>query len=397
MRYQLPASSPITSAALLRGALCAARLLPDVGETLRTQLQERFTADRAVLCASGTAALQLALSSLRARLGADAAVALPAFSCFDVATAAVGAGVPIRFYDLDPATLNPDPDSLRAALRAGARGIVVAPLFGIPVDWDTLSDAARAFDAVLIEDAAQGHGAAWRGRPLGSLAPISVLSFGRGKGWTGGAGGALLLRSGWSSLAPQPSAAGSAQDTGVLGRALAQWTFARPSLYALPRALPGVGLGETHYRTPDAAVRGLSRTAAALLLATATQAEQEAASRRRNATRYLAAELWQHTGNVFCVPAAAQPGWLRFPLRISSGMSRERLLAHGRKLGVEGSYPRPLTELPAVQQLRLDPGEVYAGAWTLATELLTLPTHGRLSPSDVRAASELVTDAAAAD
>ena len=78
-------------------------------------------------------------------------------------------------------------DSVRRALQQGARVIVVSPLYGLPIEWEELSRLASEFGAEIIEDAAQGHGAAWRGRPLGTLGQISILSFGRGKGWTGGA------------------------------------------------------------------------------------------------------------------------------------------------------------------------------------------------------------------
>ena len=65
-------------------------------------------------------------------------VALPAFGCFDVASAAIGADVPVSLYDIDPDTLSPDPDSLSRAFSQGARVAVIAPLYGVPVDWESL-------------------------------------------------------------------------------------------------------------------------------------------------------------------------------------------------------------------------------------------------------------------
>ena len=55
-----------------------------------------------------------------------------------------------------------------------------------------IAEIAERHGLAVVEDAAQGLGATWRGRPLGSFGDVSVLSFGRGKGWTGGVGGALL-------------------------------------------------------------------------------------------------------------------------------------------------------------------------------------------------------------
>src|SRR5207247_11224127 len=112
----------------------------------------------------------------------------------DVATAAVAVNARIALYDGHPATLAPDLASLTATLAEGARIVVVAPLYGMPVDWDAVEQCVAEFGALAIEDAAQGHGACWRGRPLGGLARPSVLSFSRGRGWTAGRGGALLVR-----------------------------------------------------------------------------------------------------------------------------------------------------------------------------------------------------------
>ncbi|HEX8361985.1 MAG TPA: DegT/DnrJ/EryC1/StrS family aminotransferase, partial [Longimicrobium sp.] len=182
VRHQLAAYSPLTAGAA-GAALWDAARHPDPRTALARRLRERFGARHVALCASGTHALQCAL----ARAG-GAPVALPAYACYDLATAAVGAGVCVALYDVDPASLAPDPASLERVLAAGARLVVVAPLYGIPVDWPALERLATVYGARLIEDAAQGHGASLGGRALGSLGEMSVLSFGRGKGWTGGGG-----------------------------------------------------------------------------------------------------------------------------------------------------------------------------------------------------------------
>src|SRR5439155_325596 len=101
---------------------------------------------------------------------------------------------PVRQPPVHPPLPSPELDSLTAALTAGARLVVVTSLYGVPVQWRAVLECAAAVGAAVIEDAAQGFGASWLGRPLGSLGAVSVLSFGRGKGWTGGRGGALLAR-----------------------------------------------------------------------------------------------------------------------------------------------------------------------------------------------------------
>ncbi|HEY7192135.1 MAG TPA: DegT/DnrJ/EryC1/StrS family aminotransferase, partial [Gemmatimonadales bacterium] len=193
LRRQLPAYSPLTAVSIRQAVVHGLGPGMDGQADLSAALAREYAADQVILLGSGTQALQVALELAMRQVG-DAAVALPAFTCFDVATAAVGARARMRFYDLDPSTLAPDPTSLEKVLKRGTRVAVITPLYGYPVDWEAIEELCARHGAIAVEDAAQGHHAEWRGRILGSLGPISVLSFGRGKGWTGGSGGALLVR-----------------------------------------------------------------------------------------------------------------------------------------------------------------------------------------------------------
>src|SRR6266545_7201880 len=193
-RHLVPAHSPLSMAALLAGARAAAARN---GGSARAEehvvelLKERYSAMAVLLTESGTAALTAALrGALRDRPGA--AVALPAYACYDLATAADGAGVSVFLYDVDPHTLAPDLAQLRAALNQGAAAVVVVHLYGYPVDLAQVSAVAAETGAVVIEDAAQAAGAVVKDRPAGTQGSLTVLSFGRGKGLTGGSGGALL-------------------------------------------------------------------------------------------------------------------------------------------------------------------------------------------------------------
>src|SRR5439155_19022642 len=174
--------SPLTLDAAWRAAARGLGLGDDPRPRVRALVRALYRGHDAVLTASGTQALELAIRAAAAATGESCAVALPAYSCYDVAAAAVGAGVRMALYDVDPATLAPDLDSLTATLAAGAQVVVVAPLYGMPVDWDAIEQRVAPFGAIPIEDAAQGHGAEWRGARLGSGGRLSVLSFGRGKG-----------------------------------------------------------------------------------------------------------------------------------------------------------------------------------------------------------------------
>jgi dTDP-4-amino-4,6-dideoxygalactose transaminase len=355
---------------------------------LREYLKTAYDAKSVALVDSGTHALELALRVAAAIAGNRAGIALPAYACFDLATAAVATGLPLTLYDVVPETLAPEPESLIAAMRAGAHIVVIAPLYGLAAPWDDLRAAATQTGAVLVEDAAQGIGSSWRGARAGCQADLSVLSFGRGKGWTGGNGGALLARGAAAGIldefvthgmpSPQPSFL-------TLGRAAAMSAFVHPSVFALAAAIPWLHLGETRYHAPSPP-RGLSRAAASLLLASSDRSAVEAEERR------AAAAWYRHelTGAPMAAPVAPIPdsdgGYLRYPVRVSQGMTGFRNADHARALGIAAGYPTPLGELlpvrarlmPAAQNCR------WPGAEKLCHQLITLPTHSLATLDDRR-------------
>lgn len=386
---QPPAYSPLPLSALRAGATAAIQPGRDDCGALRELLARDYAADSVTLFASGTQALQVALTQAAAGLGPEATVALPAFTCFDVATAAVGARLRIALYDIDPGTLAPDLDSLTAALNAGARIVVVAPLFGFPIYWEAVCAYAAPAGAQIVEDAAQGSGARWRGQPLGSLGEASVLSFGRGKGWTGGGGGALLTR---QQGTPPPVGNGRhlGAELRVLTRAAAQWAFGRPALYGIPAALPWLGLGETTYRDP-VPPRPLPRAAAGLLLRDIGPSQREAAERRLRAEGLLVA--MHHAPQVRTIQPlpGAVPGYLRLPVCVKGGLDALANGAAARRLGIERSYPKPLSDLPAVQERLVGSVREWPGAAELARDLITLPTHSLLSARDMELVARAVT------
>ena len=389
LRRQLPAYSPVAPHAAVSGIAPALRLTEDPRPHLRDLLQRDYESHWAVLCGSGTDALTVAIREASSSLAPGAPVALPAFCCFDIATAAVGANVRASFYDLDPHTLGPDMDSLERTLRAGARVAVIAPLYGVPVDWDLLATIAAPYGALLIEDAAQGHGARWKGRRLGSIGDLAVLSFGRGKGWTGGAGGALLVN------ADDDSFAGELRGPGVVSEAksamtlAAQWALGRPAVYGIPYSLPFLHLGDTVYRAPGP-VRSMSRTAAAMVLATAALAEQEAMIRQANAKALVKSIAGISRVRNVRIGRESIPGYLRLPVRLPKGMASFSSTGEALKLGIAPSYPAVLADLPQLAVKRDGARKSFTGARTLVDELVTLPTHSLLTASDIAAIAETV-------
>jgi dTDP-4-amino-4,6-dideoxygalactose transaminase len=367
---------------------------PDPRDRLRSLLLQRFHAQGSVLCSSGTHALSLALSSARQFRG-GAPVLLPAYTCYEVATAAAGAGTPVALYDLDPATLEPDWESVRSAAAQGAAALVVAPLYGLPLNWDTARSVARDLGALLIEDAAQAHGTIWRDRPVGSFGDMTVLSFGRGKGWTGAAGGALMVRD--SAPLDLDRIAGAASydiraEAMTAAVAGAQWLLARPGLYWIPSSIPFLALGETVYHqptTPDL----MTRTSAALLLASDADAGAEVSYRRNNARRYSRDLNRSHDPDHRLIGARldSNSGALRFPLRVRGGWSALRPTSAAR-LGAAPGYPGTLSGLPGLHPLLANRDASFPGAELIVRELITLPTHSGVSDQDIRRLVELVAE-----
>lgn len=375
IRRQLAVYSPVTLTGITRAGTALVR--PPERALLREELAARYDARRVELWGSGTQALQVALVMAQRRLGGKVAVALPAFQCYDLVSAAVGAGARIALYDVDPRTLAPDLDSLRRALAAGARVVVIAPLYGVPVPWDVLAGEIEKAGGVAIEDAAQGHGASWRSRPLGSWGALSVLSFGRGKGWCGGSGGALLARNGWErEEIPSPRGAGIAAEARVVLQLKAQWILGRPALYGLPAAIPGLHLGKTVYHPPHPP-HAITRGGAAAVRAHRAPSDREAEVRRTSARRFLE----EHPAGAFDSPdgpGSGVAGFLRLPVRISGGASL--IPAH---LGVTRSYPTTLAGIAPARERLIDTGPC-PGAESLARELVTLPVHSRVTDRDRR-------------
>jgi dTDP-4-amino-4,6-dideoxygalactose transaminase len=351
---------------------------------LEQHLRERFGVEDAVATGSGTQALQVAI---RLAVGGSepprGAVALPAYGCYDLVTAAVAVGAPVTFYDVDPATLAPDAESFGQSLRR-ASAVVVANLFGFPLPWDDIRAAADG-PVVLIEDVAQGVGSGWRGRESGTFGDLVVLSFGRGKGWTGGGGGALLVREEPSDDPRRWVGPASGSRLRAAAVSVATWLLARPGAYGLPARAPLLALGETVYHPPTAAT-AIGRFQAALAHATRGTALAEVEVRRRNAER-LRRHVSMHW-NGATLPNPLQDGtasFLRLPV-IAPAAWRDPSL---RRAGVYRGYPRALPELSQVRPLlEGEEPRVPPGARELADRLVTLPTHSRSDPERVLALLE---------
>lgn len=377
LRRQPAVASPISPMAMARGTLAALRPIPSHLEQARALVARRYGATEAVVTDSGTSAL---VHALRLAVPSGGIVGFPAYACVDLAAAARYAGVRVRLYDLDPATLSPDLQSVRALVQRGVSAIVVAHLFGYPADVPGVREIAAPAGVPVIEDAAQGTGGTIDGRRLGSMGDLAVLSFGRGKGLCAGGGGALLaFDDRWSdaiaALPPMPSSRGWTN----LAATAVQWALGRPSLYAFPSMLPWLRLGEMVYH-PAHEPRGLPVAASTLLASALAMEDADVATRRRHAQAYD--EIVRASGDLAGVMpiASGVAGCLRYPVR-----DADAARPVSGALGIVRPYPRTLAEQVELQPV-LVPGEpAMCGATELRRTLVTLPTHRFVSDMDHRA------------
>jgi dTDP-4-amino-4,6-dideoxygalactose transaminase len=135
--------------------------------------------EHAVGVANGTSALQLTLTALG--IGPGDEVIVPANTFIATAAAVVHAGATPRFADVSDDTLLLTPSRLKAAITARTRAVIVVHLYGQVPDMTGLAAVASESGLVVIEDAAQAHGAQWAGRRAGSFSAAACFSFYPGK------------------------------------------------------------------------------------------------------------------------------------------------------------------------------------------------------------------------
>lgn len=156
-----------------------------------TWLEERTGSYKALLTHSCTAALEM--SAILADIQPGDEVIMPSYTFVSTANAFVlRGGVPV-FVDIRPDTLNIDETLIEAAITPRTKAIVPVHYAGVACEMDTIMDIAQRHKLFVIEDAAQGVMATYKGKALGAIGHMGTLSFHETKNITSGEGGALLI------------------------------------------------------------------------------------------------------------------------------------------------------------------------------------------------------------
>ena len=154
-------------------------------------MEERFRANKVLLTTSGTAALDMAMLLCDLQPGDE--VILPSYTFSSTANAAVLAGARLVFVDIRPDTMNIDETRIEPAITEKTRAIIVMHYGGVACEMDTIMDVARKHHLKVIEDAAQGVMARYKGRWLGTIGDFGCYSFHETKNYSMGEGGALVI------------------------------------------------------------------------------------------------------------------------------------------------------------------------------------------------------------
>jgi dTDP-4-amino-4,6-dideoxygalactose transaminase len=322
---------------------------PEVAEF--EQALARFCGSKyAVGCSSGTDALLLVL--MARGIGPGDAVICPAFTfCATAEVVALVGATPV-FADVDADTFN---ISVRSATRAvatakrlGLRPKVVIPvdLFGLPADHDALAAVAKAEGLYVLDDAAQGFGATYKGRAIGALAPATATSFFPAKPLgCYGDGGAVLTDD--------------------------------EALVELLKSLRVHGQGADKYDNVRVGLTSrLDTMQAAVLIEKLKIFPDEIEARSRIAQRY--AEGLDDVAIVPKLPEGYTSVWAQYTIRLMPGV-RDGLAATLKNLGIPTAvyYPKPLHRLEAYRHYPVvDNGIPVTDQ--LAEEVISLPMHAYL-------------------
>jgi len=158
------------------------------------RMEEEFAAlqgaRHGVNVVTATMGLSVALKAIGIGLGDE--VLVPPYTFIATASAALMIGAVPVFVDVDRETLLIDPVLIDAAVTPRTKAIIPVHHGGSPVDMDGVMAAAQRHGLKVVEDAAQAHGAAWRGRPVGAIGDVGVFSFQSSKPINAGEGGMML-------------------------------------------------------------------------------------------------------------------------------------------------------------------------------------------------------------
>ena len=319
----------------------------------------------AIACCNGTVAVHLAL--MAAGVGPGDEVIVPTLTYVASANPVVYCGATPVFVDAEPGTWNLDPDSVAAAVTSRTKAIVVVHLYGHPADMDPILAVARTRGITVIEDAAEAHGAEYRGRRVGGLGDLGTFSFYGNKIITTGEGGMVTCDS--------------------------------DEVAALVRQLRGQGQDpQRRYWFPIVGFNyRMTNVAAAIGLGQLETIDWHLERRRENAAWYR-----EELGDVPGLELSPEASWARSAFWISCAVlpgggatERDRLMEQLGDRGIETRpFFYPMHTLPPYGEAAR--GREFPVATSLAERGINLPSGAGLERDDVAYIGEVIREELAA-
>jgi dTDP-4-amino-4,6-dideoxygalactose transaminase len=354
--------------AAVREALCG-HLSGDgpIGRRVEARLAAQLGAGRVLLTTSGTHALELALLALGVGPGEE--VICPSFTFVSSANAVLRVGARPVFADVEDRTLGLDPADVEPRLTPRTAALLPVHYAGIAPDMEALLDLARRRGLRVVEDAAQGLAATWRGRSLGTLGDAGCFSFHETKNVTCGEGGALVVG--------DPEIARRAEIAREKGTNRAAFFRGEVDKYTW------VAEGSSYV---------LSDVLAALLEAQLDKLEEIQRRRAAVVARYREGlASWAAERGVRLPPELPERGTNHhiFFLLYPDAASRDAALGSLKARGVQATFHYvPLHSAPHARRLGVDVALPVTDR--VAATLLRLPLHPLLSPAEVDRVIEAV-------
>jgi dTDP-4-amino-4,6-dideoxygalactose transaminase len=176
-------------------------ILGEEGEAFEAEWAAYCGVSHAVGVGNGTDAIQVALRA--AGIGPGDEVVVPALTATFTALGVSMAGATPVFADVDPHRYTLDPSAFEAAITPRTAAVVPVHLYGCPADMNAISAIARQRKLLVVEDAAQAHGARYQGKRVGSMGDLAAFSFYPSKnlGAYGDAGALVTDDAGWAEKA----------------------------------------------------------------------------------------------------------------------------------------------------------------------------------------------------
>jgi len=305
-------------------------------------------------CGNGLDALVLILKAMG--IGAGDEVILPSNTFIATALAVSYAGATPVFVEPVLETYNLDPARLESAVTARTKAIIAVHLYGQCADMDPICAVAKAHGLKVIEDAAQAHGATYKGRRAGSLGDAAGFSFYPGKNL------------------------GALGDAGCV-------TTSDPDLAAKVRALGNYGSDYKYHHIYKGQNSRLDEMQAAFLAAKLPALDRMNEERRRIAGRYLAEIHNPHVALPVVAPGCEHV-WHIFAVRC---LQRDALEAHlnAAGIGTNKHYPTPIHRQGAYAELALPEGTYPLAEEISATEL-SLPMYYGMTDAEISCVIEAV-------